>query len=170
MDHLAENRLTITKSLFTEGMLRISRDSYGAGARKTALALIAIWVAVAAYTVWSGGGLIHTVAYLIPFGLIILWSNVLLPRNQVKRMWKSQEMTHGPGAERLTRFYEDRLVITGTGVNKEIPYDQILSVKYSRHLVILLCENKMGILLARDGFSGEPLEQLLQRIFAGRNN
>lgn len=169
MPPLSENRLTITKPLFLEGMLRISRDTYGATARKIALALLGVWVAVAAYTIWSGGGLIHTVAYLIPFALIILWSTVLLPRNQVKRMWKAQEMTHGPAAERITRFYEDHLVITGTGVNKEIPYNQILSVKRSRHLLILLCENKMGILLALDGFSGESEEQILQRISACGN-
>ena len=169
MSPLSENRLTITKALFLEGMLRISRDTYGASARKIALALIGIWAAVAAYTIWSGGGLIHTVVYLIPFGLIILWSTVLLPRNQVKRMWKAQEMTYGPAAERITRFYEDHLLITGTGVNKEIPYSQILSVKRSKHLLILLCESKMGILLAQDGFSGEPEETVLQRIFAGRD-
>ena len=53
----AENRFTVTRELFLEGMLRVSRDSYGKYAAKCMLVFVAIWAALLIFTLSTGGSM-----------------------------------------------------------------------------------------------------------------
>lgn len=160
MDFLAENRTTVTKKLFREGMLRISRDGYGRSAGKAVLVLLGMWLVFLIWTLCSGGSFAQSLGSLGLVGLLALWICVYLPRYNAGRFWKAQEAKYGSVMERTVRFYPDRLTVTGEGIAQSVAYSQITGIKESRNLLVLICENKTGILLSRTGFSGMKEEEI----------
>jgi hypothetical protein len=81
-----------------------------------------------------------------------LWLCVGMPRSNAKRLWKSLEGKYGCNLQRTTSFYPDYFEILGDGVERQISYEEVLQIKQSRRLLILVCEDKTGVLLALDGF------------------
>ncbi len=155
MEPIAENRITVNKKIFYEGMLRISRDGYEKAARRSMVIFLAMWLVLLFWTIVSGGNLTQTFSYLILIGLIGMWVCLYLPRHSAGRSWKAQEAKYGPTMERFTQFYTDRLVVTGEGIEKEILYTDIDAIKESRTLLILLSRDNTGVMLARNGFTGK---------------
>ena len=168
MNALGENRTVINKKNFLEGILRISRDRWGKAAGKWMLVLLALWVGLVVFTLKSGGTLIETLGSLVFVGLIGLWLMVYMPRHFAGQSWKAHCRIYGEETERVTRFYPDRLVVTGENLEKEVPYREILQVKASRNLLVLLCEDKSAVLLEKEGFRGVSREEILARISADR--
>lgn len=164
MEHLAENRTVINKKRFREGMLRISRDSYGKAAKKSMLIFLGVWLLFVAVTLMSGGSILMTLGGLALVGLIGLWICVYLPRYNAGRFRKAQEAKYGSVMERLTRFYPDQLTVTGDGVEKTISYTEIADIKESRHLLVLICQSNAGILLEKSGFSGMNQAEIITLI------
>ena len=160
MERKAENKFTITKSLFMEGMLRISRDSYGKAAAKAMLLVLGLWGAFFLYTLAAGGDVAHALLFLVIIGMAGLWLCVGIPRSNANRAWKVLEGKYGSNLERVTSIYPDHLEIHGDGLEKHIPYDQITRILQSRRLLILVCEDKVGILLALDGFTDGNAQQV----------
>lgn len=153
MKPIAENHFSITKELFYEGMLRISRDSYGKAARKYSLVFLAIWAAMAAFLLFTGGTIGQTLVYLIIVGAIILWLNVLAPRNHAKTAWETLVRRYGTDMERQVTFYKDHLEVGGDCAERSVTYQQILEVQESKHLYVLISVDKVGVMVAKDGFS-----------------
>ena len=152
MEKIAENQFTITKPLFMEGMLRISRDGYGKSARKAMLLVLGLWTAFFIYTLAVKGDLVICLGFLILLCVAGLWLCVGMPRSNAKRLWKSLEGKYGCNLQRATSFYPDYFEILGDGVERQISYEEVLQIKQSRRLLILVCEDKTGVLLALDGF------------------
>lgn len=153
MEKLAENQFTITKSLFMEGMLRISRDGYGKSARKAMLVVLGLWGVFFLYTLAAEGDVLHALGFLIIIAAAGLWLCVGMPRSNARRAWRTLESKYGCDLQRITCFYPDHLEIRGEGVEMDIPYEDIRDIKRSRRLLILLCEDKTGVLVALDGFT-----------------
>lgn len=164
MEFLAENHTIIDKKRFCEGMLRISRDTYGRSAWKGVLVLVGLWLALLAYTLISGGSLGQTMSYLILIGIMSLWLCVYLPRYSAGRAWKAQTAKYGESMERTTYFYPEHLVINGDVLEKQVPYADIVQIQTSRNLLILICRDKTAVLLAKDGFSGMNEEEIMALI------
>ncbi len=165
MEALAENHITVTKSLFTEGMLRIARDGYGKTARRAVLVLLGLWMALLIFTVVSRGDLVLTLGFLVLLSFISLWILVLYPRSQAKRAWKAQIAKYGDPMERTAYFYDDHLLIQGDCVETTIQYSEIAQLHRSRRLLILVTENKVGVMLAQDGFvhlTAQQVEALIK--------
>ncbi len=160
MERKAENKFTITKSLFMEGMLRISRDSYGKAAAKAMLLVLGLWCAFFLYTLAAGGDVAHALLFLVIIGMAGLWLCVGIPRSNANRAWKVLEGKYGSNLERVTSIYPDHLEIQGEGLEKHISYDQITRILQSRRLLTLVCEDKVGILLALDGFTDGNAQQV----------
>ena len=169
MEILAENRTTINKKLFTEGMLCISRDGYGKSARKAVLIFLGMWLLFFIWTLASGGSYLQTLGSLCLVALLGLWVCVYLPRDNAGRYWKAQEAKYGAVMDRTTAFYPEELTITGECVEQTIPYTQITEIKFSRNLMVLICENKTGILLSRRGFYGRNEEEIKALIQGAKN-
>lgn len=150
MEVLAENRFTITRDLFVEGMLRISKDGYGKFAARSMAVLLGVWLILLVFALVTGGDVAHTMLLLVLLLLIGWWLCVLMPRSNARRAYKALEQKSGGEMERITRFYADHLRI---GEDCVIPYDRITRIRRSRRLLILTCEDKVGVLLELKGFT-----------------
>lgn len=160
MERKAENKFTITKSLFMEGMLRISRDSYGKAAAKAMLLVLSLWCEFFLYTLAVGGDVAHALLFLVIIGMTGLWLCVGIPRSNANRAWKVLAGKYGSNLHRTTSFFPDHLEIQGEGLEKHISYDQITRILQSRRLLILVCEDNVGIFLALDGFTDGNAQQV----------
>ena len=151
MEPLAENRFTITKELFYEGMLRVTKESYGPFVKKIMLVLAAAWAVLAAVTLMGSGSLSYAVVELVVVVLIGVWMSVFVPRNKARRAWAALENRSGD-MERVTRFYPGYLEAGNGSEEITVFYEDIRQILHSEHLLVLLSVEKVGVLIARDGF------------------
>lgn len=161
---LAENRFPLTKVLFTEGMLRVWKENAGSGSKKLLAVLCAAWIALTVYTLAQGGSLLFPAAELAVLALVALWATVWLPRQRANRAYKAMEAQGTAESERVTRFYADRLEIDIDGSLTEIDYTAIKQTLTSKNLLILVSEDKRGVLLKRDSFTLGAEEDVLHLI------
>lgn len=152
MEPLAENRFTITKPLFYEGMLRVSRESFGPFTKKVLLILAILWAVMAAATLFYSGSPIYALVELIVVVLIGVWLCVYVPRNKARRAWTALESRCGADLERATRFYPSYLEIDSGGEETTVFYEDVRQILLSKNLLVLTCADKVGVLIARDGF------------------
>lgn len=164
MRPIAENRFSITKKLFYEGMLSISRDSYAKTAMKFSLIFLGIWVLMAMFLLYTGGTLGQILIYLGIVVAIIIWLNIFAPRSHAKRGWEALEKRYGAAMERRVLFYKDHLEVGGDCAAKTVTYQEILEIKESRNLYVLICVDKTGIMVARDGFTQGDADEVLALI------
>ena len=161
----AENRFQLTKDLFLEGMGLVSRDSYGKTARIGTFVLLGAWLvlliaALAArqspwFVVWEG----------LLIALVAVWLEVVLPRSRAKRAFRKVEAQSGGDMERIIRFYPEGLEAQSGDRTKQVDYTDVVKILRSRRLMVLLCRDKTGILLALNGFtlgSPERVQALIQ--------
>ena len=151
MEPLAENRFTITKELFYEGMLRVVRESYGPFIKKIMLVLAAAWAVLAAVTLRGSGSLSYAVVELVVVVLIGVWLSVFVPRSKARRAWAALE-NRGGDLERITRFHPGYLEADNGSEEITVFYEDIRQILQSEHLLVLLSVEKVGVLVARDGF------------------
>lgn len=153
MEILAENRFTITKDLFYEGMRLVSAESYGKLAKKAVILLGIAWLALTAVTLWNGQGLGYVVIEFVVLCLVALWIYIFMPRSKAAGAFKKMEAKYGGDLERVTRFYEERLEVEASGYQLAVPYSEISRILRSKRLLVLVTEDKTGILLKFDGFT-----------------
>lgn len=152
MEPIAVNRFTITKPLFYEGMLRVTRERLGPFTKKVLLALAVLWAVLAAVTILTKASPSYAVVELIVLAAVGVWLCVYIPRNQARRAWRALEGRSGGSLERVTSFFADSLRIDSGGEQTVIAYEDVLQQLTTEHLLILTCKDKVGVLLARDGF------------------
>lgn len=166
MEPLAENRFTITKELFYEGMLRVTKESYGPFIKKIMLVLAVAWAVLAAVTLFMRGSLSYAVVELVVVVLIGVWLSVFVPRNKARRAWAAMENRCGADLERVTRFYPSYLEADNGIEEITVFYEDIRQILQSEHLLVLLSKEKVGVLVARGGFvSGDTaaVQALIER-------
>ena len=152
MDLLAENRFTITKPLFYEGMLRVYKENFGLFVKKVLLVLAILWTVMAAVTLLRSASLIYALVELIVVVMIGVWLCVYIPRNRARRAWAALESRCGADLERVTRFYPGYLEIDSGGEETTVFYEDVRQILLSKRLLVLTCADKTGVLIARDGF------------------
>lgn len=150
---LAENRFTLTRPLFTEGMLAVWRRGSG---RSVALLLTVVglaWLALTAVALLRGGSLAFPLTELVVLALVSLWALVWLPRGKARRAYAALEARGAAEGERVLRFFDDRLTLSVAGTEKTLPYAEIASILHSRHLLILVSGDNTGILTKNDSYT-----------------
>lgn len=166
MEPLAENCFTITKELFYEGMLRVNKESYGPFVKKILLVLAVAWAVLAVVTLIGSGSLSYAVMELVVVVFLGVWLSVFVPRNKAKRAWGALENRCGDDLERITRFYPSYLEADNGIEEITVFYEDIRQILQSEHLLVLLSVEKVGVLVARDGFvSGDTaaVQALIER-------
>jgi hypothetical protein len=150
---LAENHITISHPLFDEGMRATQSMTYKKMLRKMMIILAVLFLAVAAYMIYTGLSLIFLLGEFIFLGALIFWLTVMLPRTRRRSKYKA--FTHGSteSPERTVKFYQDQLiVITCFGKETAIPYSNVTGWIETKNLWILNCKNITGVLLDKNGF------------------
>jgi len=164
MEYFARNRFTVTRELFLEGMKTLSRYAYRRLPGIAAVLMGVLWLGLLILTWAAGGELLFTLGYLVLLIALWLWSFVGIPRRNARLAWKAQCGKYGTDMERITVFYSEHLVITGSGVEKTVLYSDILQIRQSRNLLILVCRDKVGVLLALNGFTGASWQEVRERL------
>lgn len=155
-DLLAENQFTITKKLFYEGMSLISRDSYGKFVKKVTLVLLGIWLVMFVVTLIANGNLLIALGELALVGFLCVWISVYMPRSRSKRTLKGMQ----GDLTRTVRFYTDHFEVESENRQEEISYDQVQNILQGRNLLVLVCQNNVGVMLALDGFTVGDAEKV----------
>lgn len=152
MEKLAENRFTITKKLYREAMLCMSKESYGRAAGKVICLILGLWCIFAVYMLASGQKAGQLIGSLLVIGAVALWVLVGMPRYYARRAWRALQAKYGTDMDRAITFCEGHMEVHSESVEMQILYENVRRIMKSRHLLILICNDKTGILVARDGF------------------
>lgn len=170
MEPAAVNRFTITKSLFYEGMLRITRERLGPYSVKLVPTLAGLWAVLALLTLWMEGEQQYVWVELAIIAAVGVWMGAFLPRNRAQRGWQAMVERNGGEPERTTRFYDDRLEFENGGEVRTVPYENVQQTLSAEHLVVLVCEDNVGVLIARDGFVTGDMDTVLALIGKRENS
>jgi hypothetical protein len=164
MEKMAENRFTITKKLYMEAMLRMSGVSYGKTAGKIICLILGAWCAFLIYVLATGKNPGQMLGSLGVICAVALWILVGMPRYYARRAWRKLQNQYGTDMERSIVFYADHMEAYSESVEKIISYEDIRQIMQSKHLLILICNDKTGVLVARNGFSAGSEETVLNLI------
>lgn len=160
MEMLAENSFSLTEELFREGMGCLSRNSYGKTATKWTLILLLIWAVISAVLLFLGGPVSQTLVYLAAILFLCYWLNVAAPRKHAKKAWDALLSRSGEDPRRITRFYPDHLEVDAGGTVKTVPYGDVLQIRETKNLIMLICADKTGIMVAKKGFTLGNYEEI----------
>ncbi len=164
MEKIAQNEILITKKLFYEGMQAASGIEYRKTAQKAIIAFAVLWFVMLIFSIWQNLSFIVLIGELILILLVALWLWVLFPNSKIKRAYKLMEDKSGGGMNRIIRFYNDCLTVESDTNSTEIPYSNICKTIRTKQLLVLVCEDKTGVMLALDGFTIGSAEIVLERI------
>ena len=161
------NHIHITRALFDEGMRAAESAAYKKAIRKMALILFIIYLAVAIWLLHTGGSLIFLLGESIFLGALLFWLTVMLPGTRRKSKYKAMMQGGNDIPERTVKFYQNHLsVLAHTGKETLIQYKDIQNWKETKHLYILSCNNKMSVLLDKNGFVTGDFQTIKNVIFS----
>ena len=161
---IAENRFTLTKPLFTEGMLRVWADGSGKTVKKLMAVLVLVWLVLAGYTLWQGGSMAMPLTELLILALVIVWAIVWLPRSKAKQAFRAMEGRGMAGVERSVCFYEEHLEVDVAGNHKTLDYADITQILQGKNLLILVGADKSGVLVKKDAWTSGTETEVLNLI------
>lgn len=168
MNTIAENTTIVTRKLFDEGMT--VANSYHTYALKWIGALGVLWLLLAGFGLFVSGTLGFALFELVLLLAAAVWMLVILPRRQFKRAFAALEQKTGGDMARTITFYETECVVEGSGIYLQMDYEDVLTIKRSRNLLVLSGEEKTAVMAALDGFTKGDADTVIRQIEAVRNN
>lgn len=168
MEILAENRFVMTKELYVEARLALSRDGYGRTAKKIGVLLLVLSLVLAGGSLLFGLSAASVGMELVILGFMAFWLFYLFPRSSAKTAYKALVKEGGGEPERVTRFYDDHLEIQGPGIHADLSYSQIEQILYTKHLLILVTDERGGVLLMPDRFTIGGAEEVRRLLETGK--
>ncbi len=164
MEPIAENRYTLTKKLFHEGMEAVVKMNYGKVINRGALALIVALVALAVAMILMKQHPIVILMEAFFMFLAALWLKVYFPWHKAQKAWKQVKNRCGEDMERVTCFYIDQMTVTAAGRETKMRYRDLDHVLTTEHLLIFVAQDRTGILVKRDAFTVGNEEKALELI------
>ena len=161
---IAVNRYTLNKDLFKEGMKAVSKKSYGPTASKSMLGLIGLWLILAVATIYMDGPPMYVLIEGIVVALMCAWVALYLPWVKIRRAWKAMGGENASDLDREVRFYERFLEVESRGQEITLFYEDIVEVLQSRHLLVLVNKERVGVMSTLDGYVSGSLEEVLQKV------
>ena len=163
---IAENHICISRSLFNEGMRAAGNKTYKRTVQKLALILLLLYLAVAAWLLYTGGSLIFLIGESVFLGALLFWLFIMLPASKWRSKYKAMAQGGNSIPKRTIRFYPDHLlVLANTGKETTISYCDIQNWQETKNLYILNCSNNISVLLDKNGFvigNFQAIESLLK--------
>ena len=164
MEPIAVNHITVDKALFTEGHAAIfskrrQKMLLYAGIVFCAfgLILLAVQVRLPVASALSFPALLSGV-------IVVIWA-LTLQKSELKRKYKAFQRKNGDDSERTITCYGNYLTVeTGSTEPLQIDYPDIREHKETPRMLILICADHTGIMLAKDGFEIGSTSALLEAI------
>lgn len=150
---IAKNHICISRALFNEGMRAVENQAYKKSVKKLFCGLIVLFAIVAAWLLYTGGSLIFLLGETIFLGTLLFWLIFMLPNSRRRSKYKA--MTRGTHSvpERTATFYPEYLsILANDGKETIIQYNDIINWQETKNLYILNCQNRISILLDKNGF------------------
>lgn len=165
MDIIAENKTTVTKSLFFEAMA--AADNFRASALRGLGVLLLAWGALLGVTVFAGMNMRITMMELAMIGAAGIWLVVILPISQYTRAYNAMEKKCGGKLEHTIFFFEAHCEVHSAAGMTAIGYDEIEQVTQSKHALVLTAEDKPNVMAALDGFTfgdAQTVKEMIQLV------
>ena len=164
MEPIAVNHITITKDLFAEGHAAIFSKrrqkmllSCGIVFCVFGLILLAVQVRMPVASMLSFPALLSGV-------IVVIWA-LTLQKSELRRKYKAFQRRNGDASERTVYCYRNCLSIeTGNAEPVQIDYPDIREHRETAHMLILICADHTGVMLAKDGFEAGSPTALLDAI------
>lgn len=150
---LAENRFTLNRELFYEGMRQVIWANSGLSRMLLVAALGILWLVLLICSLAMGEGLAITGLELLAIVLAALWALLWLPRRKARRAFQALEAKGAADTERITRFFEDDFEVDVSGQRTRISYDDLKNILNTRNLLIFLTKDGTGVMVGRDSFT-----------------
>lgn len=150
---LAENHIRITRALFDEGMRAASGKAYQKAVKKLAVCLLILYLAVAAWVIYTKGPLLILAGETIFLGALLFWLTVMLPGTKRRSKYKAMSQGGSTIPERTVRFYQDHLSVRAEGGKETmISYQDVEDYEETPNLYLLHCKGNVCVLLDKNGF------------------
>ncbi len=154
MKTIAENHITITRQLFTEGTIAVKKSKYRKASFKLAAVLLLVCLISAILVLAVRVNPVYLVGEFIFIAALLIWLIFVLPKTGCKTRYKAMSGSKNAPPVRKILFYEDHLIVTAdSGKETAIPYADIGQMIESSHLWILKSKNGIGVLLKKNGFT-----------------
>lgn len=142
----------------------VRADGMGKTVKRIILFLAVLWLAISGYTFMTGGGLGYALSELVVVLTLIFLITVWLPGRKTNRAWQDMEMSGKSDEERTLSFFEDRVEIECAGEMTIIEYSEISRKLQKDNLVVLLSDDKKGIIIKNDSFIQGSFDVLMELI------
>jgi len=164
MEPIAINRIAIDRELFAEGhAATFSRHRQrmllycGVVFCAFGLILLAVQLRMPVASALSFPALLSGI-------LVVVWS-LTLQKTELRRKYNAFRRKNGEVSQRVIRCYRNSLTVeTGATQSVEIDYTDIREHRVTDHLYMLICADRTGVLLAKDGFEVGSWQALLDAI------
>ena len=167
---IAENHITITRSLFYEGMRAIGKKGYQKAIKKLVLLLLVLYLIIAVWILHSGGSLFMLAGETLTITALLLWMTVFLPRSKWKAKYKAKSQYGELIPERTVFFYENSLTVTGNSCKTaDIAYSKVTGWQETKHFYILECAENIRILVGKEGFTLGSFNLVKTRFSSSKN-
>lgn len=99
---------------------------------------------------------------VLVMGLFVIGWSFVLPHSECKRKYRIMcRKNGGAPIDRTVTFYETGLsVASGGEVLADIDYSEVTDRKETEHLLVLICEDRTGVLIEKAALSGDALAKI----------
>ena len=164
MEPIAVNRVTITRELFAESHAAVFSHRRRKMLLYCGIVFLAFgFVLLAVQTRFSVASALCVPALLSGI-IVVIWA-LTLEKSELRKKYKAFQRRNGDASERIISCYRNCLTIdTGTGEPVQIDYTDIREHRETEHLILLICNDHIGVQLAKDGFETGSFQTLLTAI------
>lgn len=147
---IAVNKIAITEKVFKEAAMPILRKKYNklvlyvGGILIGLLLLISIVLGIA-------NGPIVIIGEVVIIAAVLCYIRFCLPANERRRAYKLMSVGGTPSRE--TTFYSDHFNVSSGDKEDSFDYEDVLSTRETRNLLILTLKEGKEVVLDRGGFS-----------------
>jgi len=168
VEPIAVNHITITRALFAEGHDAIFSRRRQKMLLYCGIVFLAFGLILLAVQVRLPVASTLSFPALLSGAIVVIWA-LTLQKSELRRKYKLFRRRHGESSPRTIRCYSHYLTVeTGSAQPVQIDYPDIREHRETEHMLILICADHTGVMLARDGFETGSAAALLEAIEKAR--
>lgn len=160
---IAINKITVTEKLFNEAAIPILKKKYNQLVLKVGCILIGLLLLISIITGIANGSPVMILGEIVIIAAVLCYIRFSLLSNERKRAYRQMAMGGTPSRE--TFFYSNHFNVLSDENKEDIfDYEDVLSTRQTRNLLILTLKEGKEVLLDRSGFT-EGDESTVMAVF-----